>query len=151
MTKYIFISTLIHVLVLSSLFINISEEQVVINNNTNDNKVANVQIIEINENEGNNTPTPENFYWGIGIDSSIQFQNIIPYGLIPTVIVNSVKKGYSAYDSNLQVDDKIILVNGKIISGVNDIRGDAPKKLILTIIRNNYTIKIAVNRVKVYY
>ncbi len=157
MNKYLLSSFIIHLLFLFPLFLlnnnKINNDSFDNGNGINESQKINstdVEIIEINEGEGKQV-VPENFYWGIGIGSSATFENISPYGLVLVIIVTSIKKGYSAYDSDLQIGDKIILVNNNVISNQNDIKGDSPKSLILTLIRNNSIINIAIDRVKVYF
>lgn len=87
-----------------------------------------------------------NFYWGIGISSVEYYKDNMP-----VIEINEVALGYSAYDAGLQVGDIIVNIDGHSISEGNDIRGDGPKRLSLTIIRKWVTLLINLERVKVYY
>lgn len=151
-TKHLIYSLSIHLLIilLLSFNINLNKADEII---TEKNKNTDIEIIEINEGNDINKKqiVSDKFYWGIGIISSANFENRSPYGLILIITVTEIKKGYSAYDSDLKIGDRIYLVNNDILSNQNDIKGDEPKHLILTILRNNNMLNINIKRVKVYY
>lgn len=92
----------------------------------------------------------KNFYWGLGFVQDLNFVKV--YGL-PTYgyTVTQVYSGYCGETAGLSVGDYIYLVNGAVVSDGNDIRGDGPKKLILTILRNGGTVLLTIDRCKVYY
>ena len=78
------------------------------------------------------------FYWGVGIDVN----------LIDSVLITGVTPGYCGEAAGLKVGDIILSVNG---SATGEIKGDEPKTLLLTILRNGVKINISVERCKVYY
>ena len=98
----------------------------------------NVQIKEIGE-DGQSENL--NFYWGLGISTSY---------LGNKIFVTEVHPGYNGEAAGLKVGDIITLINDKEISE-EDIRGNGPQKLKLTIWRNSGIIVIHTERGKVYY
>lgn len=103
--------------------------------------------IPVEKEEGDGEAPQRKFYWGIGIMTTDVYH--LEYGFIIKVV--NVYKGYSAMDAGLLVDDLIVLVDGKPITQNNDIKGDGPHSLSLTILRKDDMIKINLSRVKVYY
>lgn len=90
------------------------------------------------------------FYWGVGISPTFEFKDIFGvrtfgYG------VQQIYEGYSAYESTMQVGDFIYLIDGLPITDGNDIRGDGPRKMLLTVLRDGVSINLEVDRCKVYY
>lgn len=101
-----------------------------------------------------NGPKATNFYWGIGIMGPERENSLIPdyFGTpIRTCVIYVVFEGYGAYLGGVLPDDIIYEINGQPITAENDLRGDGPKQLNLTILRKNAKIHLTVNRTKVYY
>lgn len=108
-----------------------------------------IEIIEISDTvntEDQKKKELKNFYWGIGITSSHTFSGPSEY-----VEVVDVASGYSAESAGLQRGDIIMEIDGLPISNINDIRGDKPRKMLLTINRKGVIVRIQIERVKVYY
>lgn len=151
--KYFLHSFLIHFLIFTLLFVNINNDTPqpeIVQKNTLKN--VPIEIIETTDlEEGTIKKQLENYYWGIGIETIQKFEQISSFGGLNVLEVISVKKGYSAFDANILVNDKILLLDGYPMNEENNIKGDGPKILYLTILRNNIIINILVKRVKVYY
>lgn len=81
------------------------------------------------------------FYWGLGITTREMNSGDL---------ITEVNSGYNGEAAGLMVGDFIIHVNGKP-KNQNEIRGNGPAKLVLTILRNNSIITINTERGKVYY
>ena len=92
----------------------------------------------------------KDFYWGIGISPDYEFRDMFGAEVFGYV-VGKVYEGYCAYDAGVQVGDFIYLIDGQAMTEKNDIRGDGPRRMLLTIIRKNVTINLTVDRCKVYY
>ncbi len=106
------------------------------------------RIVELGD--SNSDETPKEWYWGIGIYSMRYLDTIPGYGYIAVTEITEIVSGYSADSSGLQVNDIIVLINGQPESPGNDLRGEGPKTLILTIRRKGQTVIIRVERCKVY-
>lgn len=106
------------------------------------------RIVELGD--GDSDETPKEFYWGVGIYSMRYLDTIPGFGYIAVTEITGIVSGYSADSSGLQVNDIIVLINGEPESPGNDLRGDGPKTLILTIRRKGQTIIIKTERCKVY-
>jgi C-terminal processing protease CtpA/Prc len=98
-------------------------------------------------------PEKKNFYWGIGITSYEEMKEIPgQFGKIPTRELTEVFKGYAADEAGLVVGDTIFLINGNYIPDDDGLRGDGPRKMLLTVYRKNgITIRVPIERCKVYY
>lgn len=84
-------------------------------------------------------------YWGIGINiDNENYKGNLAY------IVTQVHSGYTA-EFVLQPKDVIILLDDQPISFTNEIRGEGPRRMKLTIIRNGSIIYVYIERCKVYY
>lgn len=155
MKKSLLLSILIHSLIVFSLLykstVDKKEEQ--------DRKLEQaasayaIEIIEISDSFSEKETKQElkNYYWGIGItqDFNNQFKvnGIDTYG----VMVVKVVPGYNGERDGILPDDFIIAVNGIAWSLDNDIKGDGPLKLVLTVYRNGVIIDIHTERCKVYF
>lgn len=97
---------------------------------------------------GENGESQENlrYYWGLGMTS-----NDYKMGGYFIHEITEINTGYNAELAGLQLGDKIFLINGEKIGSENQIRGDAPKDLLLTIYRNGAIISVKTKRGKVYY
>lgn len=101
-----------------------------------------VQVIENVQDEVDATPKEKtSYYYGIGV-SGYYSQGVYH--------IEKVYSGYSAESALLKPGDVVILVNG-VSPMLEDISGDSPKELWLTILRNGQQILIKTRRVKVYY
>lgn len=97
---------------------------------------------------GGNGEEAKDFYWGLGISSTDAFDiSTGSYQYTVTAIVI----GYNGDKSGLKVDDRILLINGSPITNENSVRGDGPREMILTVLRNGVIILIKTERGKVYY
>lgn len=107
-------------------------------------------VVEINDAGIGNESLPEHFYWGLGFNST-EYISYIDHIEYLVVEVDIVYESYCAKAAGLRSGDKIILVNNAKISSHNDIRGDGPTEISLTILRGDVKIEIHTNRCKVYY
>lgn len=153
--KYIAFSTIVHGILLLLVFFNFTFNEKQSNKNEDTPKIetgiTEIEIIDLGDSQEKTTINPESYFWGIGIDTTETFTNFPGQGEIVVIHVTNVKHGYSAEQYGILSGDDIILLDGKPIFGENDIKGDEPKNLSLTIIRNGNTIVINLPRVKVYY
>lgn len=111
-----------------------------------------IEIIEINDFGTQDTEDKKkNFYWGIGINQD--FNNLLNINGVDTygVMVLKVVPGYTGERDGILVGDFVIAVNGKAWSIANDIKGEGPLKLVLTVYRNGVIIDIETARCKVYF
>lgn len=151
-TKYLLISASIHALFIFLLLFHFNLTQPIETIPENiENATSDLQIIELSQGPGKNNLDSDKFYWGIGIESTESFEHNSIYGLIPVLYITDVKQGYSAENAGLQIKDKIFLLNNQPMFGENNIKGDEPKQLYLTILRNGVIINVSLQRVKVYY
>lgn len=112
---------------------------------------VNIEVIEAKTaNKGHKRPIVR-FYWGIGIETSLD--NIQQVYGVPTVgyLVNKVFHGYSAEQAGIIPGDFIYMVDDTQISPSNDIKGDEYKKFKLTILRNGSIVYIHTERCRVEY
>jgi C-terminal processing protease CtpA/Prc len=66
--------------------------------------------------------------------------------------IAEVHEGYSAESAGLRVGDVILLIDGsKPYDNSNDIRGEEPKDMVLTIKRDGKIFEVKISRCKVYY
>lgn len=101
-----------------------------------------VQVIENIQDEGDATPKEKtSYYYGIGV-SGYYSQGVYH--------IEKVYSGYSAESALLLAGDVVKLVNG-VSPMLEDISGDGPKELWLTVLRNGQQILIKTRRVKVWY
>lgn len=150
MFKYLIVSLFLHLLLVISIGFKMNQEQQA---NTEGEKGGEkqgyeieTQIIEIADGPGAEKKELKDFFWGIGVE--IRYSEHLGY---PAHIVTSVKSGYCAESNNILEGDIIYLVNDQPLDFINDIKGDEPKKLKLTINRNGSIIIKVFNRCKVYY
>lgn len=146
MKIYTLLSTFVHILVISLLFLNLQKND---NEKINENKqggspALSFDLISQNELTDNNSIKIEkDYYWGLGITVNSDGMNLQVVG---------VEDGYNGEISGLLVGDIIVLVNDKPIGENNDIAGDTPKKLKLTVVRKDGNIiNIFTERCKVWY
>jgi hypothetical protein len=118
---------------------------------TKNNKGSSVNIIEFSALADGEKRELNNFYWGLGISCDEKLILIPGYGIMYSVIVEVVHSGYSGESSGLQPKDVIFQLDSKLIQPENDIKGDGPSNISLTIMRNGSIITINTKRVKVYY
>lgn len=157
MKKFIIISLLLHSTFLLFNPIEQTEPTVyeieMVDNDSNsgtektDKKESVTKILEVGG-EGDKVSTDH--YYGVGIYSQEHLQEIPGYGIIQVVEITDVVIGYCGEEAGLRVGDMIVLVNGIEQSPENNIKGDGPKLLNLSIFRNGVTILISINRCKVY-
>lgn len=107
----------------------------------------NVIPVEITT-EGDGDGQLKNYYWGIGISTRQMYDTNRKQWIIK---VNQVYLGYSADFSGILMGDIIIAINKAEVSNQNDIKGDGPATLRLTIDRQGVIIEKIIQRVKVYY
>lgn len=89
---------------------------------------------------------PKDYYWGIGISYDWRTEANEP------MRVGYIYQGYSADLAGLESGDIILAVDGRPPNnGDNDIKGNGPKMLVLTIKRGDRIFDVNVPRVKVYY
>lgn len=140
LNKYIFISFVLH---LSLLLVYIPKSQEKKEEKTEitltENTSNDVFIKPIGDQDGEEN---KNFYWGLGI-------SVYDFGDVK--FITDVSDGYNGELSGLKKGDEIIALNNLPLSEKNDIKGDSPAKLKLTIRRNNVIIIIYTERCKVYY
>ena len=123
-------------------------------NKGDSNEKESQEIIDLNS-EGNtegDSLEGKDFYWGIGITTMYTYMTIkgkVFYG----IYIQKAHEGYSAWYADLRKGDFIFMVDSEIITQKEVIKGDKPKKLLLTIYRSsdNIVINKEVERVKVYY
>lgn len=156
MKRYYFLSLLIHSLFLLTLLhkAKILQEKSGMANTTGPNANGSESVMEIIEISpiGDTKQEFKNFYYGLGITCDEYLLNIPDYGMTPTLLIRTVHSGYSAESSGLQAGDVIYLVNGQPVGDGNDVKGDEPKDLALTILKKDgRIIVINIKRVKVYY
>jgi C-terminal processing protease CtpA/Prc len=144
----IIISILIHSLFFLNFISNQQEEKLSQTNYDIGTDSFDIDVIEINESDSGEISKQElkAHYWGIGISS-----NYIPYNGTLSCEIEYIYSGYSAESAGLQIGDIIYLINGAPIGDNNDIKGDGPRKMLLTVSRKNVIIYINIDRVKVYY
>jgi hypothetical protein len=147
MKIYTLLSTFVHILVISLLFLNLQTkdtEKIDENKQQGGSHILSFDIIQQNDlTDLNDIKIEKNYYWGLGITVNYDGVNLNVIG---------VDDGYNGQLSGLLVGDMIVLVNDKPISGNNDIAGDSPKKLKLTIMRKDGNIiNIFTERCKVWY
>lgn len=157
MKRYLILSFLVHVLLAALTMLKlgqISEEKQ--QKKKQEQKALPVEI-EVIEQVASVPEMPKKderkFYWGIGI--SVDYQDYTLPGYMGTVRATKVEKvyqGYNAESAGLLEGDLIYLINGSPITFKNDIVGDGPGTLILTILRNGSSIvRVQLERCKVYY
>ena len=108
------------------------------------------RIIEIVDQVTTEATKPEpkkEFYWGIGIYS---VSNTTSTGAV-MLRVTSVVSGYAAETAGIRIDDIIISIDDQDMTETNNIRGDKPRRMVLTVVRNGATIRITLERTKVYF
>ena len=139
--KFYVISILLHSLLFLPLLVNGKKTNLI---QISLNASADSTVIIVPQSDGKTIKKSKNGYYGIGIYTNMAYVNCqkLDYR---GYVVNSVIHGYGAEAAGIQRGDIIIGVNGKSISS-NHIRGNKPKILTLTICRNNYIIKLTVNR-----
>ncbi len=157
MKRYLSLSIFIHCLFFSLFFLKqelIRQEQQQEQGSAGEKESGadfSVEVIEIADDaDESSKQEKKDFYWGIGIGSDFAFIDI--YGV--TTYCYSVDKlyaGYSAETDGVLVGDYIYLINDKPIGGTNDLKGDGPKKMKLTIIRNGSKVIVYTERCKVWY
>lgn len=89
----------------------------------------------------------KNYFWGIGI-SVVEYYNMEMGKWV--IEVKEVHTGYSAEEVGIMAGDLITSINGKGTE-VEEIIGDGPATIRLTIFRNGAIIVKTLDRVKVYY
>lgn len=111
-----------------------------------------INVIELGDIGSEDLKPLDNFYWGLGFGSQHYMYDKIPgqLGALPVIEVTEIFKGYCG-ESVLQKNDLIYLINDMPLVTGNDIRGEGPAKLKLTILRNGGKIVLNVERCKVYY
>jgi C-terminal processing protease CtpA/Prc len=100
-----------------------------------------VNVIENVQENGDEASEKKNYYYGIGVSG---------YYKNGAYIIEQVYSGYSAESAGLRSGDMIELVNG-LSPMLEDISGNGPRELELTILRNGLQILIKTRRVKVFY
>ena len=105
----------------------------------NKGKEQEIAIKELGDGEGE---PPTNFYWGVGVEG---------YYASEGFFIGSVATGYPADLAGLGPGDTITLINGEPAGSGDGLRGDGPKKLVLTILRKGAIIIVNLERGKVYY
>lgn len=108
-----------------------------------------VEIIELSESTTEKAEKKDDrrFYWGIGVHV-----NYVLFGNgYPGTEIIAVAGGYCAEQAGIQVGDIIVKINGDYLDGNNQLDGEGPKKLVLTVLRKGSTITIITDRCKVYY
>lgn len=110
-----------------------------------------VEVIElVPAGVGGVTRELENYYWGLGFSSNqhIEYIDHIKYLVLEVEIVYA---GYCGASSGLISGDKIYLLNDERLTEANDIRGNGPSDIKLTLVRDTAKINIHATRCKVYY
>lgn len=92
----------------------------------------------------------KNFYWGLGFYSADYIDTFPGYGPMRSVEVLEFVSEYCGAHSGLHLHDVIFLINGQPRTDSNDIKGNEPKTLELTLSRNHSIMVITVKRCKVY-
>lgn len=152
MKKWLLLSIFIHTIFLSFFYVKSelpqneklkTEQQVEFINN-------NPKVIEIDNNSTKLNNKVINYYWGLGFTAN--FDEVEYLGTkVNAYTIIYFDSGYCGENSGLILGDKVYLVNGELISETNDIKGDEPKKLLLTLERNGRTIVIQTDRCKIWY
>lgn len=171
--RYLILSTLIHIALVIGLLLqnNKSKEEQAKNEASNkisvelveatkENKAGDKQgadkiyndIIELGE-SGDKKLDEDKFYWGIGI--RIDYAVVDIYGSpFFGYKITDLYQGYCGEQAGIRINDFIYLVNGvklDLVGEDQDIKGDKPKTLLLTVFRNNVIINVKVDRCKIYY
>ncbi len=114
-----------------------------------------VQVIELVEAPSSETQAKkdlERFYWGIGVTVAYIPGDAVE---LPHIMlaerIEMVHSGYCAEAAGILPGDIIYLVNGDYIEPGNQLDGNGPAKLSLTILRNKRIVIIQLDRCKVYY
>lgn len=155
MKRYFLISLLLHSLILIPLVPKLLQEEQAEEakgkGNTGNGESV-MEIIEFNPVYSDIVKPLNNFYWGLSLSCDEGMIYIPGYGDMLSVIVLIVHDGYSVESAGLQPGDMIFEINNKSIDYTNDIKGDGPANILLTILKiDGRIIKITVPRVKVYY
>lgn len=153
MKRYLLLSLLLHSLILIPIIKSEIESEITqTENKMKEGFGTAIQIIEFELTTGDVTKELKTFYWGLGISCDEQLREIPGYGRRYSVLVQIVHVGYSGEASGLKSGDIIFEIDGKPVTPNNDIRGEGPSNILLTILKKNgKVIKITVPRVKVYY
>lgn len=164
MKRYFVLSFIVHILPLIVILLvkpmtitdqQTQQEQQAQNKNKGEqNQRVEIEVIEQVPTLGAEEPKKElkKFYWGIGIAVDHTYMNMDGYVTpVPVTIVEKVYAGYCAESAGILPGDKIVLVNNQYITGENDIIGNGPREMVLTIVRNDRIIQVPINRCKVYY
>lgn len=154
MNKYLVISLLIHTVsfVLITFNFNFKEKKEE-KQQQKQNGMFSVEIITPKDsNSDSSVPIkkPKNFFWGLGISVNPEVRTILGVDFFGYEITK-VYEGYCAEDAGILVGDYVYLINNEILGTDNDIKGEKPKKLRLTIERNRIIININTERCKIYY
>lgn len=155
MRYYLLISIMIHTLAFLSIRQQLNQEQHKKREQKKEHALGNgldnnIQIVEITGKTTKEAAKPRGYYWGLGI--SINENPMVISGMMyPVKIIKHAYQGYCGDYGGLIVGDVVYLINGDLIVGDNDFRGDGPRKMILTILRNGSTVRLQIDRCKIYY
>ncbi len=165
MKKWLGASLILHVLpfILLGLFHTIQTEKQEEDKGTGNSERSgnrDIQVIEMVETASSNETKPQKdltrFYWGIGV--TVEYDRIAIPGydyfgseFLFVEIIQSVHGGYCAEAAGIETGDIIFLINGDYIEPGNQLDGEGPSKLVLTILRNGRIVVIQLDRCKVYY
>ncbi len=155
MKRYFLLSLLLHSIILIPLVPKLLQEeqaeQAQGKSNTGNGEFI-PEIIEFSVVSGDTVKPLNNYYWGLGLSCDEGIRYIPGYGQMFSVIIQIAHSGYSGESAGLQPGDVIFEINNKPIDYTNDLKGDGPANLLLTIMkRDGSIIKKTVPRVKVYY
>lgn len=158
MKKSLFASLMLHLSLVALVTVSVvaeerqEEEKFEIELQESQQSEAQINVIELGDVSSEDLKPLDNFYWGLGFGSQHYMYDKIPgqLGALPVIEVTEIFKGYCG-ESVLQKNDLIYLINDMPLVTGNDIRGEGPAKLKLTILRNGGKIVLNVERCKVYY
>lgn len=156
---YFVISLLLHTLVFISVSFKTSQELELNkksglgNGGNNTQNTNSYEIIDIDIASGDLNKKKEliNYFWGIGVtvNQKIRFINNESLFVIEVIQTHS---GYCAETNGIAPGDSIFKINGLAITNNNDLIGDGPTKITLTILkRSGNIVNVTFNRCKVYY
>lgn len=154
MKKYLLLSVFIHALALSFFYVKYKSPK--IEKEIEKEIVTGFQSdplpIEINtEADELVKKNKDQYYWGLGLAADFGDVDYLGYKA-NSIHITKIYPGYCGENSGIMIGDNVYMINGELYNEqTNDIKGNEPKKLILTLDRNGRTIVLQTERCKIWY